>query len=264
MVYGSIIRVCGLFVAGILLAVPAQKATPGVDYVAFRESEFLRYRLDYKGINGGEATFEIKKESKIIAGEPHYHLYVTGRSNKVVDRIYKVRDVYESFISKSTLLPSAFFRDVREGGYQKNEYYLFNQSLGLVKVAEKMHEVDPNQTFDLVSAFYYLRCIDFSKAKPGYKVQVNSFFDGGIFPMGVEYLGKQTIKTSLGKVRCRVFSPILITGRIFKDQSDMKLYVSDDKNQIPILIESEVYLGTVRAMLKEYKNLRFPFSALEK
>lgn len=253
-----------VFLAGIFASPTPEKSVPQVDYLAFQRGEYLEYEMEYNGINGGTATFELKNDARMIAGENHYHLYVTGKTNRVLDRIYKVRDVYESFVSEETLLPSAFFREVREGSYKKTEYYLFNQTKGLVKTGGQLHEVDANRTFDLVSAFYYLRCIDFSTAKPGHKVQVNSFFDGGIFPMGVEYKGKATVKTSLGKIRCRVFSPMLITGRIFKEQSGMKLYVSDDKNQIPVRIESDVYLGTISATLTEYKGLKYPFSALVK
>jgi hypothetical protein len=267
--YGSTVKAV-IVIATLFFATPAgdktseNKSAPKVDYIAFQPGEFLRYRMDFNGINGGQATFELKKDSKIIGGEKHFHLYVTGKTNRIVDRIYKVRDVYESYFSEKTLLPSAFFRDVKEGGYKKTEYYLFNQPKGLVKTEEKFHEVDPNQTFDLPSAFYYFRCLDYSKAKPGDKIQVNAFFDGNIFPMGVEYKGKQTIKTSIGRIRCKVFAPMLIKGRIFKEQSSMKIYVSDDKNQIPVHIESDVYMGTISATLIEQRGLKFPFDSLVK
>jgi hypothetical protein len=254
-----------VFAAGFLFTgFSTRQSIQKMDYIAFQPGERLEYDLDFNGINGGEATFDLKNDKQVIAGQPHFHLYVTGRSNKLVDPFYKVRDIYESFFDEKTLLPSAFFRDVKEGSYKKTEYYLFNQPKGLVKIGDQTHSVEANQTFDLLSAFYYLRCIDFSKAKPGYKVQLNSFFDGGIFPMGVEFKGRKTVKTGIGNVKCLVFTPMLITGRIFKDQSGMKLYVSDDKNQIPVLIESEVYLGTVRASLRKYSGLKFPFSALGK
>jgi hypothetical protein len=81
--------------------------------------------------------------------------------------------------------------------------------------------------------------------------------------MGVHYLGKKTITTAnFGKVKCLVFRPKLIEGRVFQDQEDMTLYVSDDKNQIPVRIESKVYLGTVRADLVKYSGLKYPFSSL--
>ena len=84
-----------------------------------------------------------------------------------------------------------------------------------------------------------------------------------MFPLGVTYIGKKTIETSVGRVRCLVFQPKLIEGRVFVNQSDMKIYVSEDKNQIPVRIESAVYMGTVKADLSSFENLKFPFSALE-
>ena len=110
--------------------------------------------------------------------------------------------------------------------------------------------------------FIFLRCLDYSDIKPGDEIPVKSFFDKEVFPLGVEYTGKKVIKTKFGKMRCMVFKPKLIEGRIFKDQRDMTLYVSDDKNKIPVRIESAVLVGKVKADLIEYSKLKYPLTAL--
>jgi hypothetical protein len=108
------------------------------------------------------------------------------------------------------------------------------------------------------------RCFDYTKAKKEDFFPVEAFFEEEMFPMGVWFVGIETIKTNIGNVRCKVFYPKLIEGRVFQEQSKMRLYVSDDKNQIPIRIESDVYLGTVKAEISDYAGLKFPFHALIK
>ena len=41
----------------------------------------------------------------------------------------------------------------------------------------------------------------------------------------------------------------------------MTLYVSDDSNQVPIRVESAVYMDHVRADLEKFQNLKFKLSS---
>ncbi len=240
---------------------PAQ-TLPAIDYIAYQPGEKLRYDLTYNGISAGEGNFEIKPQPKLIAGKPHYHISIVGKSYPVFDPFYRVRDYYESYIDQETLMPSVFIRNVSEGKFKDQEYYIFDRSKNQI-IANKQVYADKKDLHDIISAFYYLRCIDFSNKKTGYTINVESFFDEEVFPMGVQYMGKKVISTTqFGKVRCHVFRPKLIEGRVFQDQQDMTLYVSDDKNQIPVRIESKIYMGIVRAELVKYSGLKFPFGAL--
>jgi hypothetical protein len=234
---------------------------PRYDYMAYQPGEKLKYDLHFGELHAGEGNFEIKPELKIISGKPHYHVAVTGKSYKLFDPFYKVRDYYESFINKETLLPSVFIRDVLEGKYRDKEYYIFDRINKKVNGNGALYSSE-DDIHDIISAFYFLRCLDFNNKKTGYSINVKSFFDEEIFPMGVTYTGKKTISTPIGKVQCKVFKPKLIEGRVFQDQQDMTIYVSDDKNQVPVRIESKVYMGFVRADLIKYSGLKFPFGAL--
>ena len=46
-----------------------------------------------------------------------------------------------------------------------------------------------------------------------------------------------------------------------KDDAKMTVWVSDDQNRIPILIESPVSVGSVKMVLKEYWGLKYDFTA---
>ena len=236
---------------------------PKIDYIPFKPGEKLSFNLHYGIINAGEATLEVKSTETKIAGHNHFEVDVSGKSNSFFDPFYKVRDNYQSYIDESTMLPTVFARQVHEGNYIKNENYIFVRSKNEV-VSGKNTITVPTEIHDLVSTFYYLRCIDFSKQKPGVVFHLTAIFEDSLLYTGLKYTGKATIKTSLGKMRCYLFSPILAKGRIFKNQEGMKLYVSEDQNQIPVRIESKVYLDYVRADLESYTNLKYPISCLVK
>ncbi|MDQ3073926.1 MAG: DUF3108 domain-containing protein [Bacteroidota bacterium] len=235
--------------------------TPGI--AAYAPGEVLKFNIDFNGISSGEAILQVMPDKISLAGREHYHIHVHGRSYKFFDNFYKVRDYYESFIDVNTFLPSVFIRDIQEGPYTKKEHYLFNQNTNKVLSDSKIYDVPPG-IHDVISAFYYLRCMDFSTVQEGTVVPVKSFFENEIFPLGVKFIGRKTIKTDIGTIKCLLFQPLLIEGRVFKDQSGMELYVSDDKNQLPVLIQSDVYLGKVSAELKSYAGLKYPLAALVK
>ena len=67
---------------------------------------------------------------------------------------------------------------------------------------------------------------------------------------------KKKIK-GLGVFEAYVFSPATIAGEVFKDGDEMKVWVSKDQNRIPLLIESPIAVGSVKAVLMDYKGLRY-------
>ena len=240
-----------------------QKSTllPRIDNVPFKAGEKLNYNLHYGVIYAGSASLEVNKKEMPIAGQNHYEIDVTGSSNSFFDPFYKVRDSYQSYVDESTMLPSLFMRNVHEGSYARAENYIFVRRKNEVISGKKTIAV-PQGIHDLVSTFYYLRCIDFSKQKVGVSYHITALYNDSLLQTGIIYTGKETITTKFGKMRCYVFHPILIKGRIFKNQEGMILYVSEDKNQIPVRIESKVYLDYVKADLESYQNLKYPLDAL--
>jgi hypothetical protein len=88
--------------------------------------------------------------------------------------------------------------------------------------------------------------------------------DDTVYSTKVMFMGKETIKCALGKVRCIKIKPQVLTGTVFKDPYPVLLWVTDDKNRVPILAESEILVGKVKLELVSYSGLKNSFSALVK
>ena len=183
----------------------------------------------------------------------------------ITEKFFKVRDRYESYIDKEALVPMAFIRKVNEGGYKINQNYVYNHYKKQVISEGKAFDVpkDINDIQDMLSAFYYARCIDFSNAKAGNIYTVNSFVDEEVFPLKIKYIGKETISTSLGKFKCIKFRPVIQKGRIFKDEEDLNVWISDDANRIPIRAQANILVGSVKMDLMDYKGLANPIAKIE-
>tara|TARA_B110000046_G_scaffold112201_1_gene119324 strand:- start:17289 stop:18158 length:870 start_codon:yes stop_codon:yes gene_type:complete len=232
-----------------------------VENKAFKDGEFLKYKLAYGIINAGEATLEVKKVKKKIHGREILHIIGRGFSVSAFDWFFKVRDKYETYLDEEGIFPWLFVRRIEEGGYKKEQDYKFFQSQEKVEHVQKKKEYKvPHGVQDMISSFYYARTIDFSDAKRNQVYEFDSFVDGEVYPIKIKYAGNKTIRVDAGKFECMIFHPVVQEGRIFKRDDDVTVYITKDDNKIPILARAKILVGSVRMELVDYKNLANPMA----
>lgn len=230
---------------------------------AFNAGESITFKVFYTVagmyVGAGEAVFTSKLEQ--FNNRPVYHIVGEGKTFSFYDNFFKVRDRYETYIDTLSLQPYKFIRNIYEGGYKKYENVTFNKTTNTAITNDGVFKV-PACVQDVLSAIYYSRNIDFNKYKPGDRIPFTLFLDKELFSMYIRYLGKETIKTKYGKFNAIKFKPLLIKGTIFEGGEKMTVWISDDKNKIPVRIESPISVGSVKVDMMNYKNLRHPLSSL--
>ena len=236
----------------------------------FQHGEEITYKLYYNWnfvwIPAGEVIFKVAETSN-----NQYHFKATGRTYSSYDWAFKVRDNYEVYCDKENLLPSMSIREVQEGGYSLFEKMTFdqrNQKITSLRGKTKAEAVArdfsiDNCMHDILSIIYYARNIDYENYREGQEFPVQIFMDKEVWPLKVKYLGKEqeTKVKGMGKFNTIKFAPEVILGDVFTEQSQMQVYVSNDKNRIPVLIESPISVGSVKAVLQDYKGLRYDLSS---
>ena len=85
------------------------------------------------------------------------------------------------------------------------------------------------------------------------------FFDDENYGFKLQYLGTETIDTDFGKIESIKFRPYVMAGRVFKEEESLTLWVSKDKNKIPLRIKADLRVGSLRADLEAFKGLKHPF-----
>ncbi|MBL4669185.1 MAG: DUF3108 domain-containing protein [Flavobacteriales bacterium] len=235
-----------------------------INHNAFIAGEKLEYRLQYGIINAGTAKLEVKKLTQKIAGREVYHIVGSGKTKGAFDWFFKVRDTYETFLDVDGVFPWMFKRDVNEGGYRIKQTYKFAQAKNKVDNGEGKSFDTPHGIQDMLSAFYYARSIDYSKAKTGEIFTIWSFVDDEVWPLRIKYMGKETIKVSGKKIKALKFHPVVQEGRLFKDETDVAVWISDDGNKIPLLAQGKVMVGSVKMELTKYSGLANPVSLVKK
>lgn len=240
-----------------------KKDLPVIPNEAFKEGEILSYRLHYGAMDAGVILMEVKPEIIEIAGRKVYHVVGNGYTKGTFDWFFKVRDRYETFIDKEALLPWMFVRRVYEGGYIINQDYKFNHYTNKVDIGGGEKYDIPSGTHDMISAFYSARNLDLTNAKEGDVFTINSFVDKEMWPLKIRYIGKETITCDIGKFNCVKFRPIIQKGRIFKHEDDLNVWLTDDKNHVPIRAQAKLVIGSVKLDIVSVKNLANPTSEVK-
>lgn len=226
---------------------------------AFIAGETLQFSILYGFIVGGNTTLTLKDAT--YNGAPVFYASAIGRTTGLADKIYSVRDIYESWFDKETNLPHKQVRNISEGRYRHYNEITYNRRNNTVNSKLSGEKKVPEKLLDLASAFYYLRRIDYKTIKENDVILLNIYFSDGIFPLRLRYKGKETIRTKFGKISCHKIHPIVEVGRMFKGKDDLTLWLTDDVNCIPVLVQMDIHVvGTVLLKLTSYKNLANPIT----
>ena len=229
-----------------------------IDYDVF-------YNMGKIWVPAGRVRFTVK--DSIYNNKSCFLFDGKGKSLKSYDWFFKVRDHYSSLVEKSTFQPQRFVRNVSEGDFKLYYDYRFdnNEKKAVVynnkKDDSKKSIIDfPKCSFDVITSVYYARTLDFSNLKHNDTIQLSMMVDKEIYVnLYIRYLGTETIEDQYGKKHdCIKFSPQLIEGTLFQEGESMFIYVTNDKNRVPIYIEAEIVVGSVKAYIKSMKNIKYP------
>ncbi len=230
---------------------------------SFNNGETLLYKTYYNWkliwIPAGEVKFTVEEK------DTYYKLTVLGKSYSSYDNFFRVNDYYSTTIDKETMQPITFVRKIEEGKYRKYDSLYFDHKTLLVHsyngktkevAVKKIFDID-DCTLDLISVMYSLRNTTVENYNPGEYIDISMFIDEETFPIHVVYEKKEIKKIKdLGKYPTLKIRPELIVGNIFKKGDIMNIWISDDKNKIPLLIETPISIGTIKVVLKSYSGLR--------
>jgi hypothetical protein len=214
--------------------------------------EEMEYILRFGFIKGGKATLVAQNEKLNRVQTIHYRM--RGRTTGIVDKIYEVNDVFESWVDPDTYLPVKSVRTVKEQKYRFYDEVAYDHvSDSLFSLKKGAQKVPPNVN-DLISVFFYIRQNKyFEDMLSGKSIQIPIFHGDELFLMELKFVGIETIDTKIGRKQCYVVSPVVPKGKLLKSSDDLKIYITKDANRLPIYAEFELVLGALKCELDSYK-----------
>ena len=230
--------------------------------VTYQPGEKITYHIQYGILTGGSASLELTKDT--IHEKEVWHSKMVAKTTGITDAIYKVLDIYESYIDPQTELPLKSIRNVREGRYKKYNEVLFDHytrtdSTVLTSDLTGIH-ITPPQIHDILSCFYFFR----SRILPGKIMEkdeiitINTWFTDELYPIRLKYIETDEIRIKAGKLTCYKFTPVTEKGRLFNTEEGISFWFTADNNFLPVKIRFDIFVGSFTVEMTSYEGLVYP------
>jgi len=237
---------------------------------SFKKGEVLEFKMTFGIFTVGRGKAAIEPKLYKMNNRDCFKVDVFARTVGMVDWVADVDDQWGSYIDTAALVPHMFYRKIREGKYRKDEQTLFdhqNRKIHVQVADKKTGKFKEPKTYDapplvrdMIGGFLLLRTMDLTKLKPKDTVVVPGFFEDEFYKMRIMYVGKDVIRTKVGRVRVLVFKPIMPKNKLFDGENSITAYFSDDKNRIPVKIDAEMFVGSAGVELTGYSGLKNPLN----
>ena len=250
---------------------PEQASGQNTTY-PFKSGEYALYGAYYNWhfiwIQSGDVEF--RADTTVYKQQNTWHLKAVGKTFKAYDLLFSVRDTFETFSNYDSFKPVYSRRTLNHAKENSVHQYWFDYTSGKINTRIKQDKKPVYQaslpvqenTFDLLATAYNFRKFDFNKLFVGQKVPYRMLIDKQVADLFFRYLGKENVKTRNGKeYRCHKVSVYLLHGDFFPEGEYMKIWFTDDKNHLPVQVETEILMGSVKALLLETKSMKYPLTS---
>ena len=244
--------------------------------LAFKAGERMYFTMHYNWgmINSDIGSATVALDEVAFNGQKAFRCDVSGRTTKMYDLFFKVREHFVSWFTVDGLRPLKFTRDTYEGRYVAKNTYIYDWKAPDPHIIADVYSSSSGQrnldlpltpcTFDLPALFFFARNIDMSRIVKGRKYPMTFAIDDDVYNVHFIFYGEEKIKVKgLGTVNAIKFSARLIAGEIFNGDSDVMIWISNDENKVPVYFEAPILVGTASGRMVGYEGLKYPFSSLE-
>lgn len=237
---------------------PKSEKPPVFDYRkmnldAYRLGEKLTFDIRYGVILAGSGVMTVDKEF-VYKNRIVQRVLFEAKSNSAYSWIYKVEDMYVSYLDKYGIYPWKFIQKIREGSYKKDTEVEFDQVNGLAFERGKQYKI-PSYTHDIISAFYYFRNIDLKDVKKGSVIKLTNYSKGKVHPLDVRIVGWQQVKVVAGTFNCIILEPMVKAGGLFKNEGTLFVWLTNDPLKIPVKVETKVVIGSITVELSKIEGV---------
>ncbi len=221
--------------------------------------ETLHYVITYKwGLihkDSGDATL------KLINKGDKYELILTGKTKPWADKFYQVRDTLLGTVTKKDFKPLSYTKIAHEKGKYSRDEISYSYHGSSVNGTSKCYRQDKDgsmrvktkqlqatgEVFDMLSVFYYLRTIDYSKLLKNEEIKSTVFSGTKAELLTVKCVGKEVVKLRNKTTKEAYHIKFKFTQEGKKKSSeDIDAWISIDFAHIPLLVVGSLPLGQVK------------------
>jgi len=215
---------------------------------AFGSAETLSYTIGWESIVAGRGTMVVG-EAIDTAGRTCFPINSLVESTPFFSTFYRVADTITTLIDARELFPLRYDKRVHEGKYQHRTHVTFIPELGIAHTDKDTLAVPPYVQDDL-SLLYFVRTLDLA---PGKDIEVDIYGGKKLYRLTVKIVKRERIKVRAGVFSTIVVEPLLQAAGLFKSEGRVRVWLTDDRLHLPVLMKSKVVVGSIVAELEDYR-----------
>lgn len=244
----------------------------------YHPGEVLQYRVSYRAKmfpNTEVGAVEVTTSEEVRDGVKRYKVTGYGRTLPTYRWFFNLEDLYTVWVDSEALRPVCFASDIREGDYTFDSRYDYDWEKATVHTRwrsrkrpyqEKQMPLT-HESMDPISLFFNLRSASAEDFREGEPATLQMVLEDTVRVLRYSFQGREIKKIrNMGRFRTLKFSCQLGSsqGFSFTDGSVFTIWISDDRNKIPLYIESPVRIGSINAYISGYRGLKYPLESLIK
>ena len=242
----------------------------------YHAGEHLEYRVSYRAKlfpNTDVATATVDTSLDTLGGRTVYKVFGHGRVMPAFRWFYDLDDRYTIWVDTATLRTQQFLSEIHEGSsYEKTSRFRYDwERMQSDNMWFRRNKVVHTRTLDLtpqsmdaISLFFNMRGVDdaqlFNEKSPS-EGRLEMMLEDTIRVLKFRFIGREVKRIGrLGKFRTLKFACQIGTEDAFSftDGSEFFIWISDDRNKVPLWLESPIRIGSICARLTSYDNLKYP------
>jgi hypothetical protein len=240
----------------------------------FQAGEKLTFDINYKYglvmVKAGTANYTI--ESSNYQNKNSYKSTLDFKTSSFFDRMFKMRDTLTSRITEN-LRPLYYKHSVHEGNYQFTEELFFLKSgpeyseVHAKKESDQIIRIDTiltlnTETYDILNLFLYIRSFDFAQWQATPERHVSTIIGKDKVNITIRCEGQSVVERS-DTLKYKTYKIAFdFTDKAFNESKNaIEVWLSDDKNRIPIKIRAKLRIGAAEVYLTSRENLKYPLSS---
>ena len=212
----------------------------------FKVGELLKYSAEWNGIKVGNAELFLSG-TELFNDVETYQITFTTRTNGLANTLFPIQDRVDVWIDKKELFTHRIKKDINQSTYKEKIDVSFNYDELKALSDDKSVDID-FKARGPYSMFYFLRTIDLIPEKI---MSFSSYEGKRIVNYNLKMTGTEIVDSGLGKFSCKVIKPFSEGKELFKNKGDMRIWISETKERLPIKIQIKIQYGSMTLTLDE-------------
>jgi len=240
----------------------------------FRSGEELKFDIRYKYglvmLKAGTANFKVEESS--YNNRFSFQPTLDFKTTSFFDKIFKMRDTLSSYTTEN-LQPLYHTRSVNEGNYRFTEEIFFNEfstNHTEIRVKRESGEILRFDTvltansmcYDMLNIMCIICSLDYSQPEFTQGKTISAFIGKDKVSITVRNEGQSVVeKSETHKYKTYKIALDFSDSNFNESKNAIEIWISDDKNRIPIKIRAKLRIGAAEVYLTSWKNLKYPLSS---